>query len=85
MEAMACGCCCIASNVGGNPELVTDGETGMLFPPGDAPALTRLLVSLIENGEERQRLADNAEASIRERFSTAAAARSMGEIYLSLV
>ena len=85
MEAMACGCCPVASNVGGNPELVVEGQTGMLFPAGDAPALTRVLLQLIDNPQQRQQLARNAEASIRERFSPLAAARRMQAIYSSLL
>lgn len=85
MEAMACGCCPVASNVGGNPELVADGESGMLFPAGDAPALTRVLLQLIDNPQQRQQLARNAETSIRERFSPFASARRIQEIYSSLL
>ena len=40
MEAMACGCCAVASRTGGNIELVTDGRTGWLFEPGNAAELT---------------------------------------------
>jgi len=36
MEAMGCGCCPVASDTGGNPELVQDGATGLLFSVGDA-------------------------------------------------
>ena len=43
MEAMACGCCVAASRVGGNPELVAHGETGMLFEPRDAAGLAEVL------------------------------------------
>ena len=39
MEAMACGCCPIASNVGGNPELIEDGVRGLLFEPGNSVGL----------------------------------------------
>jgi glycosyltransferase involved in cell wall biosynthesis len=40
MEAMACGCACVASRVGGNSELVRDGDTGLLFEPGDVDGLS---------------------------------------------
>ncbi len=39
MEAMACGCCPVASDVAGNPELVTPMETGLLFQPGNVEDL----------------------------------------------
>jgi glycosyltransferase involved in cell wall biosynthesis len=49
IEAMACGCACIASDVPGNNDLITDGENGLLVPPGDIESLAEGITSLIEN------------------------------------
>jgi glycosyltransferase involved in cell wall biosynthesis len=49
LEAIACGTPVVASNVGGLPEIVIPGESGWLFPPGDAEALRRQLEKLMEN------------------------------------
>jgi glycosyltransferase involved in cell wall biosynthesis len=81
MEAMGCGCCPVASRVGGNPELVTDGETGLLFPVGDAAALAERLALLLDQPEYRSRLAERAERRMREHFTRQQAARTMGGIY----
>ena len=85
MEAMACGCCAVASRVGGNPELIVHGETGLLFDCGDVAALAGALLLLIDQPEMRRRLAGSGMGSIRERFSVAVSARRMGEIYLTLL
>ncbi len=85
MEAMACGCCAIASNVGGNPELIRDGETGLLFEAGDIAGLSARLDLLIHDDALRYRLAAAAAQWIRERFSVRAAAERMGEIYSELL
>jgi glycosyltransferase involved in cell wall biosynthesis len=81
MEAMGCGCCPVASRVGGNPELVTDGETGLLFPVGDAAALAQRLALLLDQPDYRRRLAEQAERRMREHFTRLQAARTMGGIY----
>jgi glycosyltransferase involved in cell wall biosynthesis len=81
MEAMGCGCCPVASRVGGNPELVTDGETGLLFPLGDADALAERLALLLDQPEYRRRLAEQAERRMREHFTRRQAARTMAAIY----
>ncbi len=85
MEAMACGCAAVASRVGGNPELIEDGVRGLLFPSGNAEALTAALVRLIEKPELRQQLAANGQSYVRENLSRAASARRMEEIYESLL
>ena len=85
MEAMACGCCVAASRVGGNPELVADGETGMLFEPREAAGLAAVLRVLVRDPVRRGKLASNAARLIHSRFPLAAAARRMGEIYAELL
>ena len=81
MEAMGCGCCPVASRVGGNPELVTDGETGLLFPAGDAGALAERLALLLDQPEYRRHLANQAERRMQEHFTIQQAAQTMGGIY----
>ena len=81
LEAMGCGCCPIASDVGGNPELITDGETGLLFPAGDVDALAGRLRLVLNDPALRMRLGAAAEQRAHRDFAREAAARRMGEIY----
>ena len=86
MEAMACGCCVVASAVGGNTELVTDGVNGMLFPSEDVPALARCLGSLIvENERLRHSLSVAAAAHVQRRFSTAISIARISDMYTTLL
>mgnify|MGYP001104896827 CR=1 FL=1 len=81
MEAMACGCTVVATRVGGNPELVEHGKTGILVAPGDAAELACALEFLAGDEEARKRLAANGAAFIRSRFSVEIAAQRLAEIY----
>jgi glycogen(starch) synthase len=65
VEAMVAGLPVVASDVGGIPEVVRDGETGLLVPPGDAGALATALDRLVADRELRARLATGARARSR--------------------
>ena len=65
-EAMAHGRPVVASAVGGLRDLVVDGETGLLVPPGDVAALRNALERLLGDAELRRRLGDAARARARE-------------------
>lgn len=81
MEAMGCACCTIASRVGGNPELIEDEVTGMLFEPASAASLADKLRLAIAKPELRNTLSRNGQAFVAERFSKQISARRMEEIY----
>jgi glycosyltransferase involved in cell wall biosynthesis len=85
MEAMACGCCAVASNVGGNPELVRNGETGLLFEAGDVAGLFAALRMAADNEPLRRRLGEAGMRQIHEHFSARSAGQRMGEIYSELI
>ena len=85
MEAMACGCSVIASNVGGNPELVLDGRTGLLFETGNVDELTQRLRLLIENEDLRKRLSVTSAQFMREEFSNPVALKNMEAVYDELL
>jgi 2-deoxystreptamine N-acetyl-D-glucosaminyltransferase/2-deoxystreptamine glucosyltransferase len=65
VEAMASGLPVVASAVGGIPEVVRDGETGLLVPPGDVGALAGVLDRLAADPELRARLAEGARVRAR--------------------
>lgn len=85
LEAMACGCCVIGSNVGGIPELIEAGESGLLFEPGSASALSEQLSCVLSDGSLRKRLASHAAQRARDQFSMERAVARMEQIYNSLL
>jgi glycosyltransferase involved in cell wall biosynthesis len=56
MEAMSCGCPAIASHIGGLPDLVDHGETGLLVQPGDALELRQAIERLMADPNLRHRM-----------------------------
>lgn len=82
LEAMGAGLPVIATRVGGIPEIVTEGETGMLIPPDDAAALAAAINKLIVNPAEMQRMQANARADA-DRFSTRAWLERLTAVYAS--
>lgn len=84
MEAMACGKPVIASSIGGSPDLVDDGLTGLITPPGDVRALAAAMQTLIDDPALRRRM---AEAGLRkvETFKAGAVTPRIERMYESLI
>lgn len=69
LEAAAAGCCVVAADHGGLPEIVSHDETGVLFPPGDAAALAATLTGLRDDPARRDRLGAAAARDVPARFA----------------
>jgi glycosyltransferase involved in cell wall biosynthesis len=81
LEAMGCGCCVIASRVGGIPEMVSHRDNGLLFESGELEGLVSALTTVICDKSLRDRLGREASRTAREHFSIQMMARRMEEIY----
>ncbi|WP_420441077.1 glycosyltransferase family 4 protein [Candidatus Palauibacter sp.] len=68
LEALEFGLPLIASDVGGIPDIVRHGETGLLVPPGDAGALARAIVRVIEDPAAARERVERGRAHMREHF-----------------
>ena len=68
-EAMACGAPVVATRVGGIPEVVEDGETGLLVEPGDILHAAKAISTLLASPSLRYRMGDNARRSVQEKFN----------------
>jgi glycosyltransferase involved in cell wall biosynthesis len=83
LEAMAMGVPVVATRVGGNPELVEHGETGLLVDP-DPEQLARAIALLLEDRGLAKRLAESAARVVRERYSWPVVYRRYLEVYRSV-
>ncbi len=68
VEAMACGRPVVATRVSSLPEIVEDGETGLLSPPGDADALQDALAVMLGDRNARERMGQAAVLRVEQRF-----------------
>lgn len=85
LEALSCGLPVIASAVGGVPELIRDGETGILVPPGDAIALTQALRRVLKDNTFRERLSTAATEHALGRFGIERQATEYLDLYVELI
>jgi glycosyltransferase involved in cell wall biosynthesis len=85
LESMAAGVPMVATSVGGNPELLAHGVTGLLVPPRDPGALAGSLCLLLEHPEIARRFGQAARQRARDHFSIEGMVQETERLYLSLV
>lgn len=85
VEAFALKKIVIASDVGGIPELVIDGETGLLFPAKDSSALAEKILYIYNNKDGAQRMAMNAYEFFKKNFTSAIMAENTIQYYDPIV
>lgn len=85
LEAAAAGCCVVASDHGGLPEILLDGVTGRLVAPADPAALATVLAQLRADRTQRERLGAAAAVDVRSRFSAARLLDRAQNLYDSLL
>jgi glycosyltransferase involved in cell wall biosynthesis len=81
LEAFACGVPVIATTLGGLPDLVEDGVTGLLVPPNDPVELARAIAAVLKDPERSQRMGAQAAMLARERFARDRHLDALDDIY----
>jgi len=81
LESMAAGVPVIATEVGGTPELITHGRTGLLVPPGQPERLAQALVGLLEDPAGSAAIREAARTRVEERFSLSSMIEAHAELY----
>lgn len=84
LEAQAAGTPVAATRVGGTPELVEDGRTGRLVPPGDAAAAARVLLDALASRDARRRWSDAARRRVAEQFTFSVQAEQYAKLFAEL-
>lgn len=85
LEAAAAGCAVVASACGGLPEILSDGVSGRLVPPGDAEALADAVAELLDDPARTQRMGAAAAADVRARFSRERLLAEVQDLYDALL
>jgi len=81
LEAMACETAVVATAVGGIPEVVEDGITGILVEPGNPVDLARAVTGILESPDVARRMGEAGRARVEERFSWQAIAKQTKRLY----
>jgi glycosyltransferase involved in cell wall biosynthesis len=85
LEAASAGVAVVACDVGGVPDVVADGETGVLVPRDDAAALRNAIASLLGAADERRRLGAAARRHVERRFDTTRLVAEHLDLYTRLL
>lgn len=85
LEAMAWALPVVATSVGGSVELVREGVTGHLVPPGDAPALAGRLAQVLERAEEARRMGEAGRGVVEREYTMEAMVKANEALYERLL
>lgn len=85
MEAMASGLPCVVTDVGGNSELVVDGETGYVIPPNDPEAMAQKISYLLENDRLAIKMGVEGKKRMQEDFNMEKMIKTTEEIYEKMI
>lgn len=82
LEAMSVGKPSIATKVGGNPQVIRNGETGILVNPADSSSLSEAMIKMIEDELFVKNLSENAENDYKEMYTAKIMVNNLEKIYL---
>lgn len=81
LEGMSLGLPSIVSDYGGNPYVIEDGDTGLVFPSQNPDALARAMVQLLDSPPDREAMGRRAREVYERRFTGAAFAQATEDVY----
>ena len=81
LEAMAAKKPVITTSVGGNTEIVVDGQTGTLVPPEDSDKLAKAIIHHLNNPEISKRMGEKGQERVRQHFSLSQMLDKVMDIY----
>ena len=85
LEAMASGCCVIATALPHLQKLIESGHTGFLYPPGDVQALHQLLAKLLADPALVEQVGEAAALQVREHYGLGAEVNKLVDLYQQLL
>lgn len=85
LEAMATEKTVIASNVGGNPHIISDKENGFLFPPEDADKLAKIIVNCLKEPNRTKAMRQKARITMRDHFDVTLMCKRNMALYMECI
>lgn len=84
-ESMACGKTIIASNIGGIPDLIKEGETGFLIEPQNSNEIANKIIEILSNPDIANKIGSNAKKECKTKYNPKSHSKFLNDIYNSLI